>query len=105
MIGPTQIDAHVLRATGLVVGPHLLANRRLHPRRRAPAAPLLRPGHAQEAALGQRPAEGLGDLEIGGIVGEGAQESLGHVLGDERAQVGAHGGDVVAQIEVHVGSP
>ena len=64
------VDAHVLRAAGLVMRPHLLAHDGLLPRRRAAAAVLLWPRHAQQALRGERAAEALGDVEVGGIVGE-----------------------------------
>ena len=67
------VHPHVLRAPGLVVGPHLLAHRRLLPGRGVPAAELVGPGRAQQALGGQQAAERLRDLEVGGVVGEGAE--------------------------------
>ena len=40
--GPHPVDAHILRAAGLVVRPHLFAHRGLLPDRRALARPILR---------------------------------------------------------------
>src|SRR5215471_5201385 len=51
------VDAHVLGAARLVVRPHLLADHGLLPDRGTAAAELLRPGQAEQALLGQEPAE------------------------------------------------
>ena len=51
---PDPVEAHVLGAAGLVVGPHLLADHGLLPDRAAPAPVLGGPGDGQEAL--RRPA-------------------------------------------------
>ena len=82
------VEAHVLRAAGLVVGPHLLAHDGLVPHRAAAPAVLRGPGDGEQALVGERLAEALGDVEVGGVVGERAEVVLGDVRGDQRAQPG-----------------
>ena len=72
--GPTQLTPMYWAPRGSWYGPHLLAHRRLLPRRGAPSAELLGPRQAQQAALGQQPAERLGHLQVGRVVGERAEE-------------------------------
>ena len=67
------VEAHVLGAARLVVGPHLLAHHGLVPHRAAGAAVLGGPGEGEQTLLGERLAEALGDVEVGGIAGERAE--------------------------------
>src|SRR5690606_23927758 len=83
------VEPHVLCATRFMRDPHLFTQRGLLPDVRARAAVLLGPRHRQEVTLAQLTTERLGDLEVGGVVGEGPQESRGHVLVDQPAQLGA----------------
>ena len=61
------VEAHVLGAAGLVVGPHLLAHHGLVPHRAAAPAVLGGPGEGEQALVGEGLAEALGDVEVGGI--------------------------------------
>jgi len=103
--GAHPVDAHVLRAPGLVVGPHLLAHHRLLPHGAA-AAPVLRGPGLREQTLGrQELAESLGDGKILGIVGEGTQESLGQVLLDQLAQPQPQALSLLTKVVVHAPPP
>ena len=90
------VDAHVLGAARLVVGPHLLAHHGLLPHRRPAAAEILRPRQAQQVAFGQCPAELLGRLEVGRVVGEGAQKVLGHMTVHQLTQIASQVGGLPA---------
>ena len=96
------VDPHVLSAPRLVMRPHLLAHRGLLPDRGIPAAPALRPGHAQQAAVGENAAEPLRRLQIRRIVGEGTEEIRRDVLLHQLAQPGPQRHHVLAHVEVHV---
>jgi hypothetical protein len=95
------VQPHVLRAAGLVVGPHLLPDHGLLPQRSPAAAVLDRPRDGEEPLVGEGLAEALGDVEVGRVVREGAEVVLGDVRRDQLAQPGAQGGRVVPQVEVH----
>ena len=97
------VEAHVLGAAGLVVGPHLLAHDGLVPHGAAPAAELGGPGDGEQSLVGQGLAEPLGDVEVGGVVGEGAEVVVGDVGGDQGAQPGAQRRRLLTEIEVHRG--
>ena len=98
---PDPVEAHVLRAPRLVVGPHLLAHHGLVPHRAAAAAVLGGPGEGEETLLGEGPAEALGDVEVGGIAGERAEVVLRDVRRDQLPQPDPQGGGRLAEVEVH----
>ena len=100
MAGPTQLTP-MYWAPRLVVRPHLLADHSLLPDRGAAAAELLRPGQAEQAALGEDPAEPLGGRQVGWVVGERPEEARGHVLAHQVAQVAAERGGGFTHAEVH----
>ena len=66
-----------------------------------PAAVLGGPGEGEQALLGEGLAEPLGDVEVGGVVGERAEVVLGDVLGDQLPQPGPQRGRLLAEVEVH----
>src|SRR3954452_24453668 len=80
------VDAHVLRPARLVLRPHLLADDGLLPDIASAAAVLLRPRQREQAFGRQRLAEALRQREVLRVIGAGAQEIAGDVLGDETAQ-------------------
>ncbi len=83
------------------MGPHLLADGRLFPRGRSPAAPLLRPGDAQQTPLGEQPAELLRELEVRRVGGEGAEEVGGDLLPDQLAKAPPQLADLFPHVELH----
>ena len=99
--GPDPVDPHVLGAARLVVGPHLLANHGLLPDRGPAATEFLRPRQAQQTAVGQCPAELLGRLEVGGIVGESAQKIFRHMGVHQLTQLAAQVRGFWPHLEVH----
>ncbi len=103
--GPDPVDPHVLGAARLVVRPHLFADHRLFPHRRPAATELLRPRQAQQVAFGQGPAELLGGLEVGGVVGERTQKVLGHMGFHQFAQLTAQLRGFLPHLEVHGSIP
>ena len=95
------VDAHVLRAAWLVMGPHLLANDGLLPHRSAAAAELLGPRQAEQPLLGERAAERLRHRKVGRVVGESAEEIRRDVRVHQRSEFAAQPVGGLTELVVH----
>jgi hypothetical protein len=95
------VEVHVLRASGLLVSPHLLAQHRLHPDARVPTAVLLGPGHREPPTIGELAADLSGEGHGTVVVDEHAAPPVGELLGEERAQLGAELLLFRGELEVH----
>ena len=84
-----------------MISPHLLPDGGLLPRRGRAASELLRPCQAQQASVGEQPAELLGDLQVGRIVGEGAEEVGREVLPDQATQLSAERCHTLTHVVLH----
>ena len=101
MVGPTQLTPMYWAPRGSWCA-HISSRTAVCSQGDAPLpAPLLGPGHAKQATLGESTAERLGDGQVGRIVGEGTEEVGRDVLVDQLAQLAAQRGDILAHVEVH----